>query len=56
MRVSASKGLANHTVPESWLVYREVYLQALTEVRVDGYHTVGLMKLHQAFTNPVILR
>jgi hypothetical protein len=34
VKVSASKGLANHTVPESWLVYREVYLQALTGVRV----------------------
>ena len=34
MKVSASKGLANHTVPESWLVHREVYLQALTGVCV----------------------
>ena len=34
MKVSNSEGIANHTVPESWLVYREVYLQALTGVRV----------------------
>ena len=34
MKVSASKGLANHTVPESWTVCREVLRQALTGVRV----------------------
>lgn len=34
MKVSACKGLASHTVHESWSVYREMHLQALTGVRV----------------------
>ena len=34
MKVSNSKGLANHTVPESCAEYREVLREALTGVRV----------------------
>ena len=34
MKVSTSKGLANHTVPESCVSYREVGREALTGVRV----------------------
>ena len=34
MKVSDSKGLANHTVPESCALYREVWREALTGVRV----------------------
>ncbi len=34
MKVSTSKGLANHTVPESCVSYREVRREALTGVRV----------------------
>lgn len=34
MRVPYSKGIANHTVPESCVTYREVRREALTGVRV----------------------
>ena len=34
MKVSDSKGLASHTVPESCAVYREVRREALTGVQV----------------------
>jgi hypothetical protein len=34
VKVSASKGLANHTVPESCVLHREVQGEALTGVRV----------------------
>ena len=34
MKVSDSKGIANHTVPESCAMYREVCREALTGVRV----------------------
>jgi hypothetical protein len=34
VKVSDSKGIANHTVPESCAVYREVQCEALTGVRV----------------------
>ena len=35
MKVSDSKGIANHTVPESCAMYREVCREALTGVRVS---------------------
>jgi len=34
VKVSDSKGIANHTVPESCAMYREVCREALTGVRV----------------------
>ena len=34
MKVSNSEGIANHTVPESCVEYREVQREALTGVRV----------------------